>query len=189
VAFPVAPLPSSCIGFGLLRQLWVAVALESVILFIRIILRESRREPAIVLPLLVVAASCAPMILVRTDELYASIIGHSGCLLYAFSAFQGCVRLIWAWTNALRGLPRKPHDLLPWHRFLTCLTYSTLNIRSTASNIKLIRFVPLLQPFMLLGMEPTLATYLACLALKGKLSAFDKCLRLMAGATESSPST
>jgi hypothetical protein len=74
VAFPVAPLPSSCIGFGLLRQLWVAVALESVILFIRIILRESRREPAIVLPLLVAAASCAPMILVRTDELYASII-------------------------------------------------------------------------------------------------------------------
>jgi hypothetical protein len=74
VAFPVTPLPSSFIGFELLRQLWVAVALGSVILFIKILLRESRREPEIVLPLLVVAASCAPMILVRTDELYASMI-------------------------------------------------------------------------------------------------------------------
>jgi hypothetical protein len=75
VAFPVTPLPSSFIAFELLRQLWVAVALVSVIVFLKIILRESRRQPTIVLPLLVVVASCAPMILVRTDELYPSMIG------------------------------------------------------------------------------------------------------------------
>jgi hypothetical protein len=74
VAFPVTPLPSSFIEFELLRHLWITVALGSVVLFIRIILSESRRQPTIVLPLLVVVASCAPMILVRTDELYASMI-------------------------------------------------------------------------------------------------------------------
>src|SRR5258708_2995280 len=65
-----------------------------------------------------------------------------------------------------------------WAPILTCLTYNTLNIRSTASHIKLIRFAPLLRPLMLLGMEPTPAMYLASLALKGGLSAFDKCLSL-----------
>src|SRR6266446_8942951 len=69
-----------------------------------------------------------------------------------------------------------------WEAVLTSLTYNTLNIRSTASNIKLIRFVLLRRPLMLLGMEPTPAMYLACLALRGGLSAFDKCLCLMAGA-------
>jgi hypothetical protein len=91
VAFPLTPLPSSFIGFELLRQLWVAVALGSVILFMRIILRESRSQPRIVLPLLVVAASCAPMILVRTDELYASMIGPfavSIVLLFGFSSMR-----------------------------------------------------------------------------------------------------
>jgi hypothetical protein len=73
-AFPVTPLPSSFIGFDLLRQLWVTVALGSIFLFMIIILRESRRQPTIILPLLVVAASCAPMILIRTDELYPSMI-------------------------------------------------------------------------------------------------------------------
>jgi hypothetical protein len=75
VAFPVTPLPSSFIGFELLRELWVAVAFWSVVLFARIIFHESRRQPTIVLPLLVVAASYAPMILVRTNELYPSMIG------------------------------------------------------------------------------------------------------------------
>jgi hypothetical protein len=75
LAFPITPLPSSFIAFELLRPLWVAVALGSVILFLGLLLRESRRQPPIVLPLLVVAASCMPMILVRTDELYPSMIG------------------------------------------------------------------------------------------------------------------
>ena len=74
VAFPVTPLPSSFLGFELLRPIWITVAFGSFILFIGIILGESRRRPTIVLPLLVVAASCAPMILVRTDELYPSMI-------------------------------------------------------------------------------------------------------------------
>jgi hypothetical protein len=74
LAFPVTPLPSSFIGFELLRSLWVMVALGSVALFIGLLLRESLRQPKIVLPLLVIAASCAPMILIHASELYSSMI-------------------------------------------------------------------------------------------------------------------
>jgi hypothetical protein len=74
LAFPVTPLPSSFIGFELLRPLWVVVALGSVTLFIGVLLRESLRQPKIVLPLLVIAASCAPMILIHASELYSSMI-------------------------------------------------------------------------------------------------------------------
>jgi hypothetical protein len=74
LAFPITPLPSSFLGFEILRALWVAVALGSVTLFMWIILRESLRQPKIVLPLLVIAASCAPMILIHSAELYASMI-------------------------------------------------------------------------------------------------------------------
>jgi hypothetical protein len=74
LAFPVTPLPSSFIGFELLRPLWVVVALGSVTLFIELLLRESLRQPKIVLPLLVIAASCAPMILIHASELYSSMI-------------------------------------------------------------------------------------------------------------------
>jgi hypothetical protein len=74
LAFPVTPLPSSFIGFELLRPLWVVVALGSVTLFIGVLLRASLRQPKIVLPLLVIAASCAPMILIHASELYSSMI-------------------------------------------------------------------------------------------------------------------
>jgi hypothetical protein len=74
LAFPITPLPSSFIGFEILRPLWVGVSLLSVILFVGLLLRESRRQPTISLTLLVVVASCAPMMLVRTDELYPSMI-------------------------------------------------------------------------------------------------------------------
>jgi hypothetical protein len=45
LAFPVTPLPSSFLGFELLRPPWVVVALGSVTLFIVVLLRESLREP------------------------------------------------------------------------------------------------------------------------------------------------
>jgi hypothetical protein len=74
LAFPVTPLPSSFLGFELLRPLWVVVTLGSVTLFIVLLLRESRRQPKIVLPLLVIGASYAPMILIHSSELYSSMI-------------------------------------------------------------------------------------------------------------------
>jgi hypothetical protein len=74
LAFPVTPLPSSFIAFDRLRPIWVVVALGSVTLFIGLLLRESLRQPRIVLPLLVVAASCAPMILIHSSELYSTMI-------------------------------------------------------------------------------------------------------------------
>jgi hypothetical protein len=72
VAYAVTPLPSSFIGFEVLRPLWIGVALVSVVLFLGLLLHDSRRQPTTVLPLLVIAASCLPMVLVRTDELYPS---------------------------------------------------------------------------------------------------------------------
>ena len=74
LAFAVTPLPSSFIGFGVLRPLWIVVALGSVTLFIGLLLRESLRQPKIILPLLVIAASCLPMILIHASELYSSMI-------------------------------------------------------------------------------------------------------------------
>lgn len=74
LAFPVTPLPSSFLGFELLRPLWVAVALGSVTLLVSFLLRESVRKPKIVVPLLVIAASCAPMVLIHANELYSSMI-------------------------------------------------------------------------------------------------------------------
>jgi hypothetical protein len=91
LSFPITPLPSSFIGFELLRSLWIAVALGSVILFIlfiALLLRESPRRTKVALPLLVIAASCAPMILVRSSELYSSMIAPfavSIVLLYGLS--------------------------------------------------------------------------------------------------------
>ena len=74
LAFPVTPLPSSFLGFQILRPLWVAVALGSVALFIGLLLRESARKPKIVLPLVVIAVSCAPMVLIHENELYSSML-------------------------------------------------------------------------------------------------------------------
>jgi len=74
LAFPITPLPTSFIGFDALKQLWTLVALASVILFIGFLLRETRRQPRIVLPLLIVGASLAPMILIHASELYATMI-------------------------------------------------------------------------------------------------------------------
>jgi hypothetical protein len=74
LAFPVTPLPSSFLGFELLRPLWVVAALGSVALFIRVLLRESLRHPKVILPLLVIAASNAPMILIHSSEAYSSMI-------------------------------------------------------------------------------------------------------------------
>jgi hypothetical protein len=99
LAFPVTPLPSSFIGFDLLRQLWVVVALGSVILFISVLLREFRRQPKIVLPLVVVAACCAPMIVVRASELYSTMItplAVSIVLLFGISKMR--------WLSLVYGL-------------------------------------------------------------------------------------
>jgi hypothetical protein len=74
LAFPVTPLPSSFIGFDVLRFLWIAAALGSVIIFIGLLLRESQRNPKIILPLFVISASCAPMILIHSSELYSTMI-------------------------------------------------------------------------------------------------------------------
>jgi hypothetical protein len=74
LAFPITPLPTSFIGFDALRQVWIVVALGSVILFMGLLLRETRRQPRIVLPLLIVGASLAPMILIHASELYATMI-------------------------------------------------------------------------------------------------------------------
>jgi hypothetical protein len=74
LAFPVTPLPSSFIAFELLRPLWIVVALGSVIPFIGLLVRESLRQRKLVLPLLVVAAACAPMILIRPSEIYSTMI-------------------------------------------------------------------------------------------------------------------
>jgi hypothetical protein len=74
LAFPVTPLPSSFLGFQILRPLWVTVALGFVALFVSLLLRESARKPKIVLPLLVIAASCAPMVLIHANELYSSML-------------------------------------------------------------------------------------------------------------------
>jgi hypothetical protein len=73
-AFPVTPLPSSFIAFDLLKPLWIVVALGSVTLFIGFLLRESLRQPKVFLPLFVVVASCAPMILIHSSELYSTMI-------------------------------------------------------------------------------------------------------------------
>lgn len=89
LAFPVTPLPSSFIGFELLRPLWIGVSLASVVAFIALLLRGIRRQPTILFPLLVVAASCAPMILVRTDELYPSMIAPLAVSIVLLSGASG----------------------------------------------------------------------------------------------------
>ena len=73
-AFPVTPLPSSFLEFERLRQLWVIAAIGSFLFFLWLIIRESSRRPRIVVPLLVIACSCVPMILVRSSELYPTMI-------------------------------------------------------------------------------------------------------------------
>jgi hypothetical protein len=75
LAMPVTPLPSSFLAFDSLRSVWIVIALISVILFVGFLLRAAHRRPKIIVGLLVVVASCAPMILTRADELYPSMIG------------------------------------------------------------------------------------------------------------------
>jgi hypothetical protein len=135
LAFPVTPLPSSFIAFDLLRTLWVVVALGSVTLFIGLLLRVSLRQPKIILPLLVVAASCAPMILIHSSELYSTMIapfavsivllfGVSkmrwpslgyGLLLYAASLGNGIVYCLGADFDLL-GLQRLPYSIYSKNR-------------------------------------------------------------------------
>jgi hypothetical protein len=98
-AFPMTPLPSSFLGFQILRPLWVAVALGSVALFIGLLLRESARKPKIVLPLVVIAASSAPMVLIHENELYSSMLAPfavATVLLFGITKF--------AWPSLAYGL-------------------------------------------------------------------------------------
>jgi hypothetical protein len=74
LGFPLTPLPSSFIEFTLLKPLWIATMLGSVAMFLGVIAYECFRNSRIIWPLLFVAASCAPMILIRTDELYPTMI-------------------------------------------------------------------------------------------------------------------
>jgi hypothetical protein len=74
LAFPLTPLPTSFMGFALLRPLWIVFALGSVTLFAWLLSRLALRQPKIVLPLLVIAASCAPMVLIHANELYSNMI-------------------------------------------------------------------------------------------------------------------
>jgi hypothetical protein len=92
LAFPVTPLPTSFINFDLLRLLWVAVAVGSVIIFIGLLSRETLRQPKIGLLLLVVAACLAPMILIRSSELYASMIAP---LAVSIVLLSGLAKLRW----------------------------------------------------------------------------------------------
>jgi hypothetical protein len=88
LAFPVTPLPSSLIGFGVLRYVWIATSLMFVTVLLICIYSISKRNPNIIFPFLVVGGSCAPMILIHSSELYASMIGPftvSGVLLFALS--------------------------------------------------------------------------------------------------------
>jgi hypothetical protein len=130
VAYPVTLLPSSFIEFEILRPLWVGAGLGSAILFLALLLLVSRRQPRILIPLLVVAVSCAPMILVRTDELYPSMIAPFavaivllfgvpkmrslslcyGLLLYAASVANGVVYCLGADFNLL-GLQRLDYSI------------------------------------------------------------------------------
>jgi hypothetical protein len=91
LSFPITPLPSSFLGFKLLRPLWSAIALASVTLFVASILRTLPQRPRIILPLLVILMSCTPMILVRPSELYSSMIAPfavSMVFLYGFSKLR-----------------------------------------------------------------------------------------------------
>jgi hypothetical protein len=91
LAFPLTPLPSSFLEFDLLRQLWVAVGLGSVILFVCFILRQAIWQPRIIVPLLVVVASCAPMILIHSSEDYPTMIAPfavSIVLLFAITKMR-----------------------------------------------------------------------------------------------------
>jgi hypothetical protein len=130
LAFPVTPLPSSLLGFELLRPLWVVVALGSVTLFMGLLLRESMRKVKIVLPLLVIAASCAPMVLIHVSELYATMIAPFavaivllfrtstvpwpslayGLLLYSASLGNGIVYSLGPDSNLL-GLQRLQYSI------------------------------------------------------------------------------
>jgi hypothetical protein len=74
LAFPITPLPTSFLGFELLRPLWVVVAVGFVVLFIGVLFCASLRQPRIVLPLFIVAGSCAPMVLINSSELYSTMI-------------------------------------------------------------------------------------------------------------------
>lgn len=130
LAFPVTPLPSSFIGFDLLRSLWVAAGLGSVIIFIGLLLRESLRDPKIVLPLLVIAGSCAPMMLIHSSELYSTMfapfavaiivlcgiskmrwsIFAYGLLLYTASVVNGIIYSFGTDVNLL-GLQRLKYSI------------------------------------------------------------------------------
>jgi hypothetical protein len=72
-AFPITPLPTSFMEFELLRPLWVAAAVGSFILFVLFLLWQALRRPRIILPLLVVVVSSAPMILVHSSEKYSTM--------------------------------------------------------------------------------------------------------------------
>jgi hypothetical protein len=149
LAFPVTPLPSSFIAVDLLRPLWIVAALGSVTLFIGFLLRESLRQPKIVLPLLVVVASCAPMILIHSSEVYSTMIapfavsivllfGVSkmrwpslayGLLLYAASLGNGIIYCLGGDFNPL-GLQRLQYSIYSknHHQDPTCPIGATAHV-------------------------------------------------------------
>lgn len=103
LAFPLTPLPSSFLGFALLRLLWIAVALGAVALFLAIVWYEVWRQPKIALPLLLIAACCAPMILVKPSELYSTMIAPFAIAIILLFGVSRAPRVSWAYGLLLYG--------------------------------------------------------------------------------------
>lgn len=103
LAFPITPLPSSFIAFDLLRPLWILVAVGSVIVFLGVLTRTALNRPRIILSLLVIAASCAPMILVYSSELYSTMIAPFAVSILIIFGMSKVPRLTIAYGLLLYG--------------------------------------------------------------------------------------
>jgi hypothetical protein len=103
VAFAITPLPTSFIAFDLLRLLWILVAIGTVIIFLGVLIHASLGRPRIILLLLIVAASCAPMVLVSSSELYSTMIAAFAVSILILFGVSRAPRLTLAYGLLLYG--------------------------------------------------------------------------------------
>src|SRR5690606_31254565 len=75
IGFPLTPLPSSWLSFSGLKLVWVGVAIAFVLLLLVQVVRTGAvRDRGFLTLALILAMSSAPMVIVHSSELYASML-------------------------------------------------------------------------------------------------------------------
>ncbi len=100
IGFPITPIPTSFLSFSQLKPLWMIMAVAMIFVFVlvawRLAKKPDNRSSFLLLGTILVGA-CAPIIVVHSSELYASMIGgYLTAMLISATSWKSSVKFAYA---------------------------------------------------------------------------------------------